>query len=109
MPSPRTFSPSVIQRAQDLNQKRAESIDGHPRSSEREKEINRAVHAVLNTGDGQILMEWIREITTNKVLGANATPQELAYQEGMRMIAALLDMRHRAQKTYLTKKQVKHD
>ena len=39
------------------------------------------------------MFDWIRQITTNKVLGANATPGELSYQEGMRSLAALISQR----------------
>lgn len=86
-------SRGVIERAKEMKDKMAATMDGHPRSAEADEEITLAVGRLLETKDGETLFNWLRQITTNKILGANATATELAYQEGMRAVTALIDSR----------------
>lgn len=83
----------VIEKAQALKQSQVQTVDGHPRSKEKDLEISEAVHRILGTADGETLFSWLRQITTNKVLGSNSTDGEIRYMEGMRMITALIEAR----------------
>jgi len=86
----------IIQQAQDLAERQRNTVDGHPRSQAEDQEISECVHRLLGTADGQKMFAWLRQITVNKVLGAQATLTELAYQEGGRAIIALIEKRRLA-------------
>jgi hypothetical protein len=90
---PPSIAPSVIRRAKEVQDQMAQTIDGHPRSRANDEAISESVERLLGTGDGKIMFDWMRQITVNKVLGANATPGEFAYQEGMRALVALIEAR----------------
>lgn len=110
MPKPQALTPAVIRRAKDIQDQMAQTIDGHPRPKADDLAISESVHRLLGTGDGQIMFDWLRQITINKVLGANATQGELSYQEGMRALVALIEARRVAHETLLIgdkKKKVK--
>lgn len=95
----------IIQRAADLQEKVSGTVDGHPRNKKADDEISASVARVLATGDGKVMYEWMRQITVNKVLGSNASASELAYQEGMRMMVALISLREIDHKSNLSKSQ----
>ena len=102
-----SITPSVVRRAKHVQDQIAQTVDGHPRSREADEAISESVERLLGTGDGKVMFDWLRQITVNKVLGANATPGELAYQEGMRALVALIEARRVAHLTRLISTQKK--
>lgn len=68
-------------------------IDGMFRSPKKEEELNEAVYECMKGGYGKEMLTWLKSITLNHVLRSDATAQQLAYQEGMRYVVALLQLR----------------
>jgi len=99
----------VIERAKSIQAKQAQTVDGHPRSQVADQQINEAVLRILSTGDGEVMFDWLRQITVNKVLGANSTDAELRFQEGMRCVVALIEARRVAEESRLISGQKKKD
>lgn len=69
------------------------TVDGVPRDDDLEEKINAACRAALNTPAGNMLMDYLKSITTNAVLPASASDAELRMMEGMRRVVAILDTR----------------
>lgn len=98
---------SVLSRAAALHESRVETIDGHPRSQDEEDKINDATARVLSSAEGEKMWTWLKQITINKVIGSQASHGEMAYQEGMRAIVALIEARRVASQTRNKKKASK--
>jgi hypothetical protein len=69
--------------------------DGIVRSPEVESELNRDIAAAFATPPGRKLMDYLRSITLNRVLGPEATDAHLRHHEGMRTLVAILEVRTR--------------
>jgi hypothetical protein len=99
----------VIERAREIKSSQAQTVDGHPRSLAEDQEINEACLRLFASGDGEIVFGWLRQISVNKVLGANSSDAELRFQEGMRCIVALIEARRVAETSRLVKNQKKQE
>lgn len=75
------------------------SVDGLIRSSKADAEINHVCRRALNTRDGEMVMDYLRSITTSVVLDADASDAALRMQEGMRRVFAILDVRRKTNPT----------
>ena len=76
--------------------KAAPGIDGFARTPEQEDHINRLAASVLGTTAGRELVNYMKSITINRIMGGNATDGELRHMEGQRFIVAILEARLRA-------------
>lgn len=79
------------------------TVDGHPRSADAEEKLNEACYLALTSPAGVTMMQWLRSITTDFVLGAEVESRQMHYQEGMRMVTALLAGRIAAHRAAMTK------
>lgn len=77
----------------ELRERASGSVDGFLRTPAAEERINQLCRTALNGAAGDLLMDYIRSITTNVVLPATASDAELRMQEGMRRLAGILDAR----------------
>lgn len=68
-------------------------IDGIIRTKEQDEDINLHVVSALGGPDGKAVLEYLKSITINSVLGPNSTDAELRHMEGMRSIVAILSSR----------------
>ena len=68
-------------------------VDGYQRSEKLEHELNECCHWLIHDPRGATFFTWLKSISINNVLGASVPSTELHYQEGMRMIPALIQQR----------------
>ena len=100
MQHPPTSSPD-LEKLQERMASMPATIDGMSRSPAKEEELNEAVYECMKGGYGKEMLTWLKSITLNHVLRSDATAQQLAYQEGMRYIVALLQLRATAHEAKL--------
>ena len=53
-------------------------------------DVAKAMHKIFTSREGVVVLDFFVSITTNEILGANATDAELRYKEGMRAMTALI-------------------
>jgi len=73
--------------------KKVTSIDGHNRSTEREKEINDHFVTTFSAPSGKKVLQYLRSITIESVAGPNISDTELRHREGMRFVVGLIETR----------------
>lgn len=67
--------------------------DGYQRTPASEAKLNILCASVLGTAAGQELMNYIKSITINRVSGPEVSDAHLRHLEGMRHLAAILQLR----------------
>ena len=61
-----------------------------------ENELNELIHHVFTDPAGEKVLNWMKSISINHVLGPDATNEKLRHHEGMRFMVAVLEGRFRA-------------
>jgi len=84
-------------RVQQLKESRHKSIDGFERPPEADERLNELARRLLNSEDGEKLMNYLYSITVNTVLPASASDAELRMQEGMRRLVGIMDARRKSE------------
>lgn len=69
-------------------------VDGHIRSAEVEKELNRLFARVGSTPDGEKLFNYLRNISLHQILPAGMPDNSYAYQEGARWLFSIIQQRY---------------
>jgi len=86
---------AVKRKIEEVRSLAENSIDGYGRPQKAEEQINILCRNVLNTDDGDALMDYIKSISINAVMHPSCTDAELRMQEGMRRLAGILDYRRK--------------
>jgi hypothetical protein len=69
------------------------SLDGINWPKDREEQINGAFRSALNSPAGELVVDYLRAITIEMVLGPVATDAELRHREGMRQLFQIIEQR----------------
>lgn len=91
----------VKTKAYEAAKKAAEaSLDGFARSAEGEEEINQLFRRIFNSPEGQKVLNYLKNITTNVVMPAGVPDSVLHRMEGKREIVGIIDMRRDSKPFY---------
>jgi len=86
---------AVKRKIEEVRSLAENSVDGYVRSPKAEEQINVVCRNVLNTDDGDAVMDYIKSISINAIMHPSCTDAELRMQEGMRRLAGILDHRRK--------------
>jgi hypothetical protein len=73
--------------------KQIQGIDGLVYTPEAEDEINHLVAVTFGTDAGRRVLEYLRNITFNRIHGPEVSDSTLRHAEGSRFIVAILESR----------------
>ena len=86
---------AVKRKIEEVRSLAENSVDGYVRPPKVEEQINVVCRNVLNTDDGDAVMDYIKSISINAIMHPSCTDAELRMQEGMRRLAGILDHRRK--------------
>lgn len=69
------------------------SPDGRARDPKTEHRINEAFSIVFKGAAGEVVREYLKSISTNRVIGPGAEPTAYCYHEGARWLMGVIDTR----------------
>lgn len=70
-----------------------QTVDGYERPDSLENKINKAFAIAFKDDNGQLVLEYLRSITTGAVSGPNVEANRLFHLEGMRFLFAIIQDR----------------
>ena len=76
-----------------LKQLRYKSPDGIKRSKDLDARINEAFAITFNSAAGQTVIDYLKSITVNKVIGPGAAENTYSYHEGARWLMGVISTR----------------
>jgi len=71
----------------------AKSIDGYVRSEQEERNLNKSFAGLFKGDAGDLVLDYIKSITTEAVAGPNIDSNQLFHLEGMRFLAGIIQTR----------------
>jgi hypothetical protein len=74
-------------------EKKVAGIDGEFRTNSQEKQLNDIIVTTFSTVSGRKVLQYLRNITIERVAGPNISDIELRHREGMRFIVGLIETR----------------
>ena len=93
-----TYDLTARQKRPDGRIRRRESRyqldDGRQYTTDQQHQLNRAFAITfMSTEAGRLVFDYLKSISTNRVLGRGSEPHEITYHEGARWLMGIIDQR----------------